>query len=335
MLVYTATQAVTLTHLVQSGWKPNGTLKFLAVADEEAGATYGAKWLVENVPEKIKTDFLLGELTGGILETPSGIKMGIMNAEKGPGWVNLSIKGIAGHASYPYRSKNALEIMSQIVTNMKNNQPEPVLTKEWKDFVKGLGLNSVNNFLLLHKRTVNFAINQLSKSQLGLAKVFHALTRMTVSPNLARVGEKVNIIPDKALLETDFRLLPGQDQKDIEKYLSTVIPQEFMDSVEVDYVYCHSGSSDPWNIPFTDILSESYKELYPKQDAAPVFIPGVTDALSFRRLGIKCYGVCVLTNKVTTGLVTELYHGVDERIPVEALPESVKFYSSVCKKYLN
>lgn len=334
MLMYTATQAVTIAHLVQSGWKPKGTLKFLAVADEEAGANYGAKWLIENVPEKIKSDYLIGELSGGVLETPSGTKMGIMNAEKGPGWVKMNIKGIAGHGSYPYKSKNALEIMSQIVTNMKNIQPEPVMTKEWKDFVKGLGLTRMNNFLLLHKRTVNFAINQLSKSQLGLAKVFHALTRMTVSPNLARVGEKINIIPDQAVLETDFRLLPNQDRKDIEKYLQKVIPKEFKDIIEVKYTYVQSGSSDPWNIPFTDILSESYQELYPNQKATPVFIPGVTDALSFRKIGIKCYGACVLTNKVSTGLMTELYHGVDERVPVEALPESVAFYSSVCRKFL-
>ena len=334
MLLYTATQAVTVTHLIHSGWKPNGMLKFLAVADEEAGGMCGARWLVENVPNKIKTDYLIGELGGAILETPSGTKMGIMNAEKGPGWVRMKIEGVSGHGSYPFRSKNALEMMSSIISNMKHNPPPVTITPEWINFVDGLGLNKFIRFLLTHKRTVDFAINQLAKRQLGLAKVFHALTRMTVSPNVGNAGNKVNVIPDQAFLETDIRLLSGQNKKDVLKYLDSVIPKEFENSVDTEFVYLQTGSSDKWNNEFTDIFSESYKMIHPNQDISSVFIPGVTDAQHFRKIGIKCYGACVLSNKVDVGLMTDLYHGKDERIPLEALTESVQFYSSVIQKYL-
>lgn len=335
MLMYTASGAVTLAALIQSGWKPTGTLKFLAVADEEAGCNYGSRWLVENVPAKIKTDYLFGEIGGATVETPSGLKMGVMNAEKGPAWVKMTIKGVAGHGSIPYQSKNALEIMSLIVANMKQNPPPVNLTPEWKNFVKGLGLSKLNQLLLTNRQTVNFALSQLEKSDVGLAKVFHALTRMTVSPNVGTAGTKVNVIPDEAVLEADFRLLSGQSEQDVRTYLQKVIPHEYQNTVDIQFPFCDAGSSDPWNTPFTDLLCESYNEMYPDQKVAPVFIPGVTDAQYFRKIGIKCYGASVLTNKVSIGLMTELYHGVDERIPIEALSETVKFYSSISKKYLS
>ena len=144
----------------------------------------------------------------------------------------------------------------------------------------------------------------------------------------------MNVIPDQALLETDIRLLPSQNKEDVIKYLDRVIPKEFKNSVDSELIYLRTGSSDKWDNEFTDIFSESYKMIHPNQDISSVFIPGVTDAQHFRKIGIKCYGACVLSNKVDVGLMTDLYHGKDERIPLEALTESVQFYSSVIQKYL-
>ena len=46
MLYQTATQAVAFRHLVQSGFRPRGTLVYFAVPDEEAGGTWArGSWL--------------------------------------------------------------------------------------------------------------------------------------------------------------------------------------------------------------------------------------------------------------------------------------------------
>ena len=47
MLNLTSTMAVATRRLAKSGWKPRGTLIYLAVADEEAGGNLGAGHLVE------------------------------------------------------------------------------------------------------------------------------------------------------------------------------------------------------------------------------------------------------------------------------------------------
>ena len=45
MLNLTATMATSFRHLAQSGFRPAGDLTYVAVADEEALGTYGARWL--------------------------------------------------------------------------------------------------------------------------------------------------------------------------------------------------------------------------------------------------------------------------------------------------
>src|SRR5262249_53184666 len=51
MLNLTATMAVATRRLARSGFRPRGTLIYLAVADEEAGGTLGAGYLTEHCPE--------------------------------------------------------------------------------------------------------------------------------------------------------------------------------------------------------------------------------------------------------------------------------------------
>ncbi|HYB40556.1 MAG TPA: M20/M25/M40 family metallo-hydrolase, partial [Candidatus Methylomirabilis sp.] len=51
MLNLTATMAVAMRRLARSGFRPRGTLIYLAVADEEAGGVHGAGYLTEHRPE--------------------------------------------------------------------------------------------------------------------------------------------------------------------------------------------------------------------------------------------------------------------------------------------
>ena len=50
--------------LADEGWRPKGTLIYLAVADEEALGTWGAHWLVEHEPEAVKAEYVLTENGG-------------------------------------------------------------------------------------------------------------------------------------------------------------------------------------------------------------------------------------------------------------------------------
>src|SRR5204863_6482798 len=75
MLNLTATMAVAMRRLATSGWKPRGTLIYLAVADEEAGGFLGAGHLVDKEPTAVKCDYVITESGGVPIPTKSGHKL--------------------------------------------------------------------------------------------------------------------------------------------------------------------------------------------------------------------------------------------------------------------
>ena len=75
MLNITASQAVAMRRLAESGFTPRGTLIYLAVADEEALGTWGAKWLVEHERDAVYADYVLTESGGYQMATPEGIRL--------------------------------------------------------------------------------------------------------------------------------------------------------------------------------------------------------------------------------------------------------------------
>src|SRR4029450_5687933 len=108
MLNLTATMAVATRRLATSGWKPKGTLIYLAVADEEAGGVYGAEHLVEHEPDAGKCDYVIPESGGVPIPTSSGYKLRVSVGEKGGNWRLLTVHGTPGHGSRPVPPAKAL-----------------------------------------------------------------------------------------------------------------------------------------------------------------------------------------------------------------------------------
>ena len=115
MLNITASQAVAFRNLAESGFKPKGTLIYLAVADEEALGTWGAKWLVEHELDAVYADYVLTESGGYQMPTPEGVRLPVLTAEKGTFWSKLRIRGTPGHGSQPFRTDNAVVTAAEVV----------------------------------------------------------------------------------------------------------------------------------------------------------------------------------------------------------------------------
>src|SRR3712207_6090888 len=74
MLNLTASMAVATRRMADSGFAPDGTLIYLAVADEEALGTHGAKYLVERERDAVVTDYVITESGGIPMPAARGIK---------------------------------------------------------------------------------------------------------------------------------------------------------------------------------------------------------------------------------------------------------------------
>lgn len=332
MLLFGATQATAICHLVSTGWKPKGDLIFLTVADEEAGGNYGAKWLVENVPEKIKADFMISEGGGAVIKTPKGYKATVMTGEKGPAWTSIKVKGTPGHGSMPYGTPNALTILCEIVNRIEKTPTPIVISDEWKRFVKEMEMGIVSRFMVTHKRTLPLALSSLAKKELGTAKVIHSLTRMTVTPTKLRSGSKENIIPDTAELSLDIRMLPGQTYDDVLDYLKLAIG-DLWNQVEIQQIMSFPGSSDPWDTHLVRCVESVYKDMYPDHGLMPLVMPGTTDSRFFRQNGTKCYGFTIYTDKLDATAITRMTHGIDESIPLEAIDKSAQFFAELLQTF--
>ncbi|MCE7736375.1 MAG: M20/M25/M40 family metallo-hydrolase [Candidatus Heimdallarchaeota archaeon] len=333
MLMFTASQAVAFAHLINNEFKPKGDFYFLAVADEEGGGTYGAKWLVENHPDKIGADFMMGEFGGTMIETPTGWKNTVMFGEKGTGWTSLNIKGTPGHGSAPYKADNAIETMAKILDKIRKNPPDTVVTEEWKLMVEGFGRGRIFQYLMTHRPTLNILMSLLGRRDPGQVKALHSLTRMTITPTKSNAGEKANVIPDRSYLGFDIRLLPGQDYEYVKKYFNKTLGK-LMDKVELNQDLYWPGTSDRWDTPLIDSIAKINKKYQPDTEIMPLFVGGGTDARFFRELGTKCYSTSILTKKVTSELMGQIFHGIDERVPVEAVENTTLFFKDLALDFL-
>ena len=102
--------------LGRSGWRPaSGELLVIATCDEEAGATIGAQWLCEHVPEKVRCDMVVNEGAGEVVEYEGRRLYTLCVGEKGVFRFRLSTEGRAGHASMPAMGDNALLRMIDVL----------------------------------------------------------------------------------------------------------------------------------------------------------------------------------------------------------------------------
>ena len=124
MLNLTSTMAVAMYRLAKSGWRPRGTLIYLAVADEEAGGFLGAGHLVEHHADAVKCDYVITESGGVPIPTKAGHTLKVTVGEKGGNWRRLTVHGTPGHGSRPFKTDNALVTAAKVVQRLAEYQPK-------------------------------------------------------------------------------------------------------------------------------------------------------------------------------------------------------------------
>src|SRR5499427_10252771 len=208
MLNLTASQAVALKALARrpGGWRPRGTLVYLACADEEAGGALGAGHVCARHWDALRADYLLTE-NGGTVSR--GAHDGELNVtvhvgEKGVAWRRLRVSGTPGHGSMPYGADNALIKAARIIDRLGSYRPAPYVDDLWAAAVAALDLDPSVKAALADPARVDDAIAKLPP---GLARSAWSATHTTFSPNICRGGVKTNVIPDVVDVEVDIRTL--------------------------------------------------------------------------------------------------------------------------------
>ena len=200
----TAAEAVAAATLARSGARLKGTLKLISVADEETGGILGAKWITEERPDLSKVDYLLNEGAGAVIPYGDRRLYGVCVAEKGTFRFNVSTTGTAAHASVPGLADNALLKLAPVITRLGEGRPGFDLMEATRALVEALGEDPADPAA---------ALERVRAVEPRFAPLLDAAMSVTFAPTIVSAGEKINVIPARAMVRVDCRVPPemGED----------------------------------------------------------------------------------------------------------------------------
>jgi len=331
MLNLTATMAVAARRLAKSGFRPRGTLTYLAVADEEAGGTHGAGYLTERYPERVATDYVVTESGGVPIPTPSGPMLGVAVGEKGGNSRRLIVQGTPGHGSRPLRTDNALVTAAEVVRRVAAYHPRARILDEWRGFIEGMELGpELTGALTDPDRVYDTAATM---EPLSLARTAHACTHTTFSPNVVRGGVKINVIPDRIEVDVDVRTLPGVTPDEVDAMLVEALG-DLAPRVLIQRLRSQMGSTSSFDTPLGDALRRVATALVPGSRVVPMITTGGTDAKYFRWKGIPSYGFGLHSSRIPHTEYPLMFHGHNERVDVLSLRLSAQMWEALCREFL-
>jgi len=329
MLNITASQAVAFRRLADGGFKPKGSLIYLAVADEEALGTWGARWLVEHERDAVYADYVLTESGGYQMPTADGVRLPVLTAEKGTFWTKLRIRGTPGHGSQPFRTDNAVVTAAEVVRRIHEFQPQSQIHDVWRKFVEAMSYPEEITKAFLDPQGLRDALAELP---LGMSRLVHACTHTTFAPTIMHGGTKTNVIPDYVELEVDIRTMPGQSGEDAHALLREALG-DLADRVEIES-NDDPATESPIDTPLWDTLARVSGRMVEGSALVPFLMVGGTDNRYFRRAGSVGYGFALFSRRLSFEDYATMFHGNDERVDVESLALSEELWEAVARDLL-
>ena len=296
---------------LREGRPPARDVVLAFTADEEAGGTWGARWLVDHHPELFEgVTEAVGEV-GGFSITLGRQRLYLLQAaEKGMAWMRLTARGTAGHGSM-IQPDNAVTELAEAIGRLGRHEWPTRLIPSVRAFLEGacdaLGIEFIPN-------DPGQALNKIG----AISRVTGATLRNTVNPTVLRAGYKVNVVPQTATAEVDGRFLPGYEEEfyaELDRVLGPGVTREM---IHADIALETTPDGDLYTAMTGALVEED-----PEARVIPYCLSGGTDAKSFSRLGLRCFGFVPLRLPAELDF-SGMFHGVDERVPVEGLQFGVR-----------
>ncbi len=298
-------------HFKRAGIVPPRDLVFAFVADEEHGGKYGAQWLVDHRPDLFAgVSEAVGEVGGFSITLPrrdGGERRLylIETAEKGLLWMRLTARGRAGHGSMVH-DDNAVTTIARAVTRLGSHEFPLILSDTVAEFLSAVAEETGLSF---DPDDVEATVAKLGP----VARMLGATLRDTANPTMLRAGYKANVIPATAEAVVDCRVLPGRQaafEREVDELIGPDVTREWISELP-SYETTFDGR-------LVDAMNDAVLALDPEARTVPYMLSGGTDAKAFARLGIRCFGFAPLRLPPDLDF-SALFHGVDERVPVDAL----------------
>ncbi len=306
-----------LRQWARTGERPPRDLVVAFVADEEAGGVKGARFLVDHHAEEFEgCTEAVSEVGGFSVTLPNDVRMyPIQTAEKGMAWLRLVARGRPGHGSMQHED-NAVTRLAEAVVRVGRYEFPVVMTKPVRQFLEALSeqLDVDIDLDAADPAEIEALVGRLG----SLARMVGATLRNSANPTMLRAGYKSNVIPGGAEAVVDGRFLPGQEEE-FERQIDALLGS----GVVREWVHRDQAVETDFDGPLVEAMAAALRA---EDDAAlpvPYTMPGGTDAKSFERLGMRCFGFSPLLLPADLDFAP-MFHGIDERVPTEALRFGVR-----------
>jgi acetylornithine deacetylase/succinyl-diaminopimelate desuccinylase-like protein len=299
---------------VRQGKVPPRDVVFAFLADEEAGGTFGSHFLVDNHADLFEGCTEAVSEVGGYSMTIGGQRLyAIQTAEKGIAWMRLVANGRAGHGSM-LNDDNAVTALAEAVARVGRHSFPVELSATVEEFLREI---CVALDIPYSADDIEGVLDKLGP----LAKMIGATVRHTVNPTMLEAGYKQNVIPGVAYAYLDGRFLPGREEEFFEELARLVGPE-----VAIEVMQRQIALETPFDGDLVTAMSAAILAEDPAGRVVPYCMSGGTDAKAFSELGMRCFGYSPLLLPADLDFMG-LFHGIDERVPIDALHFGVRALS--------
>ncbi|MCW4384468.1 M20/M25/M40 family metallo-hydrolase [Salinibacterium sp. SYSU T00001] len=295
-----------LGDILKSGERPARDLVVAFFADEEAGGVFGSGYLVREHPELFAGATEAISEVGGYSITVGDTRAYLLQTgEKALIWAKLVARGRAGHGSRIHPD-NAITRLAEAVAKAGKLEWPVRLTDTTEELLGEIA------------RILGVDPQQVGPDELALATGtastwIQASLRNTVNPTMLASGYKHNVIPDIAEAALDIRAFPGEEDAVIAAIQDAVGPD-----IEVVTSFRDVGTETSFDGSLVDAVKATLERHDPGAPVLPYLLAAGTDNKALTKLGIRGYGFAPL--KLPPELdFTGMFHGVDERVPLDAL----------------
>ena len=319
----TASRAVTLAVLARSGFRPRGDLMLIAEADEENGTdVVGLQWLVGERPD-IRADYVINEGASERLKLADGRTVVTINVgEKATLPALVTALGRAAHASTPLAGANAVPRLATLIGRLADHRPPRRLLPETRALLEAL-VGEVDGDL-------DGAIDRAQRLHPAFAELVAPLFSTTIAPTRLRGSEARNVMPARASVECDCRVVPGTTEDELASELAVALGTDVPHEVEF-LEPPNGGSVSPIDTPLYEVCRAWLAENDPGAVLLPTVCTGFTDSHFMRdAFGSVAYGFWPMRHTPYEVAAAGI-HSVDERVHVDDLGYATRFNVEACR----